>query len=114
MAEAKRSELPRAPRDSSGHWPVPWQPVEGRNDGIGARVTAGLALGTLELVGRLPEWLLALILGGVARTAKVLDRRRTGRARAFLRQALGEMSAADSAGLAFWGDRVWIFNDVRQ
>jgi len=76
-------------------WPVPWQPVWGTEDGFGARVTSALALGALGLAARLPDGVVDLLIGGLARIARRADRRHSESARGFLRQALGDMPRAE-------------------
>lgn len=70
-------------------WPVPWMPVEGTRGGfvawleyLAVRVATGIA-------GRLPEWLLKPTVGGLARLGRLVDKRHTRDARAFIRQAMG-------------------------
>jgi KDO2-lipid IV(A) lauroyltransferase len=78
-------------RRADADWPVPWQPGWGPDDGLAARAQAALARAALATLGRLPAPLLRPALGALARLARRLDRRHSDAARAFLRQALGEL-----------------------
>jgi len=79
-------------------WPVPWQPVWGPQDGLGSRVTGALALGALGCAARLPQGVVSLLVGALARIAKFVDRRHSESARGFQRQALGDMPRAEMEG----------------
>ena len=86
------TELPPGLPDD---WPVPWEAVWGTADGIGARISAALAEVVFELGARLPERVLALVIGGLARIGRRVDRRHAAAGRRFLRQALGELPPAE-------------------
>ena len=73
-------------------WPVPWQPVVGEEDGLLARLQAWLVLGACHGATRLPESLFSLGVVGLARFAKVVDRRHANAARRFVRLAFPEAS----------------------
>jgi KDO2-lipid IV(A) lauroyltransferase len=79
--------------DPEGPWPIPEREVGGRHSGGAKRLEAWAARALLGFFGRLPGVLLAPVLGGLARLARRLDRRRSGAAGTFLRQALGEDGA---------------------
>lgn len=61
----------------------------GNRGGLGAWIEYLAARIGLESIGRLPRGLQDVLLGGVARLATKLDRRRSEAARSYLRQALG-------------------------
>ena len=83
------------PSEYSQDWPVPWTPVWGTRDGLLPRLETALARGALGLLSRLPEGLLAPVIGGLARLARRLDRRHARAAREFITTALGEMPRAE-------------------
>jgi KDO2-lipid IV(A) lauroyltransferase len=72
-------------------WPVESQSVEGLEDGPWLRVECLLLRAAVGVAVRLPERWLDLLLGGLARLARRMDRSHTEAARVFLRQALGEL-----------------------
>ena len=91
MAErAPRGPAPLPPGLSTD-WPVPWQPLEGSDDGLLRHVELAALRGALALVSRMPESWYDPILGGAARLAKAVDRRHTEAARGFLRQAFPDL-----------------------
>ncbi len=94
MAEGGASS-PAAARE----WPVPWQPVWGESDGFASRLATWVVRAALAVASRLPERVLALLLGTLASLAARLDRRRSRAAREFLRQALGELAEPELARL---------------
>ena len=80
--------------DPSGPWPIPERDVGGRHRGWAKRLEAWATLGVLAFLGRMPEFMLAPLLAGLARFACRLDRRRSTAARGFLKQALGDDQSA--------------------
>ena len=93
MAEGDAAEVDAvpAPRDER-EWPVPWQPVWGDQTGFSARFGTWAVRATLAGASRLPEPVLALLLGGLASLGARFGRRRSRAAREFLAQALGELA----------------------
>src|SRR5262245_16588751 len=78
-------------------WPVPQESVWGPDDGFRARVENWGLHAALGAAARLPEGALSALLGTLARIAQRFDRRRTLAARAFLRQAFGELPEEELA-----------------
>ena len=76
-------------------WPVPWQAVDGPDDGLGARAAHLAVRAALSVTGRLPEPLLEPCLGFLARVGRRVDARHAEAARGFLRQAFGELPEAE-------------------
>lgn len=76
-------------------WPVPWEPVEGKKDGLGARLEYLAMRAVMGTLGRLPDRAREAAFGGLARVAPHLDRRHADAARRFLDQALGPLAPED-------------------
>lgn len=101
MVEPTESEIRREggpgklPDSLRQDWPVAWQPVWGDKDGPWREFLSRGAQTLLFLAARLPEPLLRIVIGGLAR---ILRRALPGRSRvaeAFLVQAFGEMDRAE-------------------
>jgi Kdo2-lipid IVA lauroyltransferase/acyltransferase len=88
-------ELHALPAKLRQDWPVERLPVVGTRDGLLARIEFLAARGALWTLGSLPDVPRELALGAFARLAKTFDRSHSNAARAFLRQALGEMPAPE-------------------
>ena len=76
-------------------WPVPWQAVEGSDDGLAARASYQALRAFMALARTLPDGPVDLLLGGLARLGRRFDRRHSDAARAFLRQAFGDVPRAE-------------------
>ena len=76
-------------------WPIPWQPVEGSHKGPLAWAEYLVARGALDGLGRLPYSVQRSLVAGIARLARRVDRRHTRAARAFVAQALPQLSEAE-------------------
>lgn len=87
---------PELPPEYSQEWPVPWQPVWGEREGLGARLETALARGATGLLARCPEFLLAPLIGGLARFARRVDRRHAQAAREYIDTALGPLSSEET------------------
>ena len=70
-------------------WPVPRLAVLGDRGGALASIESGLVRLSLGSLSRLSPSSRRSVVGLLARTAKLIDRRRSAAARVFLRQALG-------------------------
>ena len=79
------------PRGFTRELPVPWQQVYGTKDGWLAHLETRLAQGFIEFAARLPERPFQLLVGGMARLGKLIDKRHTQAARSFISTALGEL-----------------------
>ncbi len=88
-------EAPAAPLALPGglrtDWPAPRIGVYGRRNDLAARAQAVLTIEALDLLGRMPDGARALFVRGVARLARLVDRRHSAYAREFLQQALGRL-----------------------
>ncbi len=90
MAEGVRAAPPPA-RGEETVWPTPWVPVEGDRDGVQAHLEYWALRAVLGVVARLPGFAARGLAAGMTRACHALDRRRTESARAFLRQAYGDL-----------------------
>lgn len=79
-------------------WPVPWQAVEGPDDGLYRRIECAVVRGALAVAARMPEFMVGWAVNGLAAIAHRVDRRHADAARAFLTQALGTMSPDELQG----------------
>ncbi len=75
--------------EAAGEWPVPWEPVEGDQDGILAHVSYGAVRLLVAGFSRLPDGAARALIGTLARLGKIVDRKRSRAARTFIDQALG-------------------------
>jgi KDO2-lipid IV(A) lauroyltransferase len=94
MASASARVVP-TPAGLRGDWPVEWQSVAGAADGWWAHAEHLALEGALALALRAPCPAVDVLLGGLARLARRVDRRHGRAAREYLRQALGELSAPE-------------------
>lgn len=103
--EAQRSAaaLPQGLRQD---WPVPWQPVWGERDGVLPLLEHLAARGFVSGLSYLPDAPRELLLGGVARLLRAVDKRHREAARRFLRQAF-------AGGEAFEGEDARVLQAYR-
>lgn len=99
------AEDTRGTSDAERAWPVPWQPVWGEADGLGSRLGTFVVRAALAVTTRLPERVLARLLDALALFGARFGRERSRAARAFLRQALGELAEPELARLVRCGWR---------
>jgi Kdo2-lipid IVA lauroyltransferase/acyltransferase len=74
-------------------WPVPRQQVLGQRGGALAWLECQLVLGLVGAAARLPAGMRRVLVGGLARLARIVDRSHTRAAEEYLRQVLGAQLA---------------------
>jgi KDO2-lipid IV(A) lauroyltransferase len=92
-AGAVRTDFPELLRATE--WPIPWQPVWGEDDGLGARLGDWGVRGLLGALAAAPQGVLEGFVRGAAGLGLRFDRRHTDSARVFLRQAMGELEGPE-------------------
>jgi len=97
MVEAHESSSCTLPSELRQDWPVPWQPVWGERDGLLPLVEHLATRGLVSGLSYLPTAPRELLLGGVARLIRAVDKRHREAARRYLRQAF-------AGGQAFEGE----------
>jgi len=70
-------------------WPVPWEPVEGNQNGVVEHLSYGALRAFMAVFSRMPNGAVNASLAVLARVAKSLARERTRAAKEFVDQALG-------------------------
>ena len=79
----------RAPEAPPAEWPVDHEPQLGERDDVVARLEYVALRAAMGTAVRLPEPVLARLIGGLARLGRRFDRRHSDAGRRFLEQALG-------------------------
>lgn len=80
-------------------WPVPWESVEGADNGLGAHLSYHLYRLLMSGMGALPDGMREGLLGLLARVGRLVDRSHAAAARKYLQQALGpNLSQAELEG----------------
>ncbi|MFT5284352.1 MAG: KDO2-lipid IV(A) lauroyltransferase [Planctomycetota bacterium] len=78
-----------AETESPTEWPVPWEAVEGTQDGVFEHLSYGALRAFMAVFARMPNSAVNLSLGAIARLARRVSKKRSAAAKDFVNQALG-------------------------